>query len=134
MGPVRALAKARDELRAEHVRALMAAAMQLEAENPELFTSMVERVKSAGDMRVMIGDGNCAGSHGSECRDYVTSDSCLPIRSYLEHDLLPELPVDPNKRLFTVSLPGYYLQFVDEGIEVGACGAATREVKLEHEL
>lgn len=134
VGPVRVLAKARDAMRADHVRMITAAALQLEAEDPQTFDGLVERLRSAGDLKVMIGEGDCSGSHGKQCGDFETSNACLALREHIDQELLPELPVDPDRGRFSADLPGYYLSIVDDQLEIGSCGAVTREVFLEHGL
>lgn len=134
IGPARALAKARDAERAEHVRMLMASVMQLEAEDPQGFEALLARLRSAGDLRVPIGLGDCAGVHGPQCGDFVMSNACLTLREHIDQELLPELPVDPDRRYYSPELPGYYLSISQDQIEVGSCGAVTREVYLRHAL
>lgn len=134
LGPVRAVAKARDAARAEHVRLLMAGVLQLQAEDSEAYDALLVRIRSAGDLRVPVGMGDCTGIHGPQCGDFATSNTCLLIRDYLDDELLPELPVDPDGRYYSAELPGYYLRIVQDQVEVGSCGAVTREVYLRHSL
>lgn len=134
VSPVRALARARDAERAQHVRLLMAGVLQLQVEDSETYESLVERLRSAGDFKMPVGLGDCEGIHGPRCGDFETSNVCLSIREYLDSQLLPELPVDPDRRTYSAELPGYYVAIVQDQIEVGSCGAVTREIYLRHEL
>ncbi len=133
LGPMRVIAKERDIERAEHVRILMSSVLQLENEDPQKFAGLVEQLKGTGDGKVLIGSGNCAGAHGEQCADPVTSNACLNLREYVGEELLPAIPVDPNDQ-FSSALPGYYLAVFQNQLEVGSCGATTRQVQLRHAL
>ena len=132
IGPWQVLAKERDVKRTEHVRQIMAALLQLESDDEQTFDTLVARLRAAGDLKVMIGTGDCADSHGPQCADVVTSDACLLLRDFVGDEFLPVIPLDPEWKKFTAELPGYYVALFQGQLEVGSCGATTREVFLRH--
>lgn len=130
VGPARTLAKARDQVRTAHVRQLMTSVLQLELIDPVAYAKLVTDVQAQGDLRFMIGNSGCQGSHGSECHDAVTADDCLLVHEYFSQLLLSELPVDPLQNAGHPTVTGYYLSVVDEELEVGACRAAKEPITL----
>lgn len=121
LGPVRVLSQERDEVRTTDVRSLMNSILQLELVDPEAYDRLVSDVKAAGDQRVVVGQGDCSVSHGSECSDVLTADVCLSLDDYFPSLLLSSLPVDPKGEPYSTAYTGYYLQSLDQQLVVGAC-------------
>ncbi|MFZ2681816.1 MAG: hypothetical protein WAZ14_01865 [Patescibacteria group bacterium] len=130
VGPARQLAAERDAVRTEDVRGLMTKILQLELVDPEAYTRLEAAVQQAGDLRTVIGYGDCAGSFGRECADAVTSDSCLSLAEFFPDLLLASVPVDPAEGRYSAERTGYYLVTVAGELEVGACGAAKGPITL----
>ncbi|HRH32157.1 MAG TPA: hypothetical protein PLK06_02415 [bacterium] len=134
IGPVRALSKARDEIRTSHVRGLMTKVLQLELVDSEAYTRLVADVQAQGDLRSVIGSGTCGGSHGSQCLDAVTAEACLHAADYFPSLLLDEPPIDPKDSVYSSVVTGYYLLVKDDQLEVGACGASGDPIVLSTPL
>lgn len=134
VGPVRTLAKERDEVRTAHVRQLMTNVLQLELIDPEAYERLVADVRAQGDYRFVIGSAGCGGSHGPECSDAVTADECLLMSDYFPSLLLAHPPVDPKDNYYSQAVTGYYLGMSNGELEVGACGAAGEPIYLRKTL
>lgn len=131
VGPVRTLTQERDEVRTEHVRDLMTRLLQLELINPEAYEALVGEVRAQGDYRMVIGAGvSCGGSHGPECSDAVTADTCLHTDEYFSDLLLVAPPVDPRNNYYSQAVTGYYLAMHNGQLEVGSCGASQEPIVL----
>jgi hypothetical protein len=134
VGPVRTLAKERDEVRTEHVRELMTNVLQLELVDPEAYQELVTAVQAQGDLRFVIGNASCGGSHGPECSDAITSDECLMMGDYFPSLLVTNPPVDPRDSYYSPAVTGYYLATFQGELEVGACGAVKEPITLRKSL
>jgi hypothetical protein len=134
VGPVRTLANERDELRTEHVRSLMTKILQLQLIDPEAYDRLVTDVAAQGELRSVIGYGNCSGSSGRQCPAEVTAESCLSLGEYFPPLLLSSVPVDPWPARYSPEATGYYLAIVGAQLEVGACGAFGEAITLQKDL
>lgn len=130
IGPMRTLAKERDEVRAAHVRELMTSILQLELVDPEAYQKLVTAVQAQGDLRYMIGKTSCNGSHGPECSDAMTADECLVFGEYFPDLILKSPPVDSQRNYSSDTVTGYYLLVTNDELEVGACGAVLEPIML----
>lgn len=134
IGPVRVLSQERDEVRTADVRELMNNLLQLQIVDPEAYSTLVADVRAENGLRMILGDGDCATPHGSQCGAEVTADSCLSINNYFPELLLDHAPIDPRGEPFSANLTGYYFAVVDNQFEVGACGVYGEPITLHSAL
>ncbi len=130
VNPIRALAEQRDAIRTEHVRELMTKVLQLELIDPLAYASLLAEVRNQGDLRVVIGLGDCSGSHGPSCSDAITGDVCIAPSQYFPSLLLSTVPIDPQTKMYNATRTGYYLLANDGQLEIGACGASLAPISL----
>lgn len=117
--PALRFGNARDDRRVEDVRDLMQIVLGLEVENPEAFAAILGPSASG---RTMIGTSNdCSGSFEPLCPDDILRDKCLDLSLYTEE----YVPIDLNPE-FSSELTGYYIQFENNTLEIGACMPESR--------
>ncbi|MDP2632063.1 MAG: hypothetical protein Q8P30_04865 [Candidatus Uhrbacteria bacterium] len=123
--PARRLAERNDVVREDGVRDIMEVMLEMFYDDSTTFAAMIE--PTAYD-RVMIGTGEgCAGDFGLLCGDEAISDDCFNLSTSAIPDYISELPVDPNDEIYSVEASGYYLEFVDGALYVGACNPEARD-------
>lgn len=131
VNPAEEMAKANDQQRLHDVEDILQMMIELGVDQPEVFSSWVGQ---AANGRAMFGlDDSCAGSHGSQCSDEQLADTCLSTTFYTHPE--ESFPIDPLDEQFDVTKTGYYLDFVEGSLVIGACHPQAQEsIELRIEL
>jgi len=129
VNPAEEMAKANDEQRLHDVEDIMQMMIELGVDQPDVFASWVGQ---AANGRAMFGlDDSCAGSHGSQCSDEILANTCLSTTFYTHPEDI--FPIDPLHERFDVTKTGYYLDFQEGNLLIGACYPQTQD-KIELEI
>ncbi len=128
------LAKARErrnDVRADGVRAVMAALLQWSNDDPASFVTWKETLQAQGNEKYVISFGaSCDGSFSERCSDELVADTCIQFDA-LPDAYLAALPVDPVTKVLHGA---YYISFSSTDVEIGACQAEQAEVILQTDL
>ncbi|MFH1632018.1 MAG: hypothetical protein ABIA47_03320 [bacterium] len=123
--PGKLLKRQNDRVREEGTRDVMEIMLEMFYDDSESFAAMLGPA-AAG--RTMIGTGeSCEGDFGSQCGDDVLRDSCLDLAEHAVPDYINALPIDPRGSVYSADQTGYYLEFKDSTLYVGACNPEARE-------
>lgn len=134
LSPMKALSRERDVERTADVRHLMTSILQLELVDPAAYDRLVADAAAQVGERVVLGSGDCAGSHGQACGDSQTADTCFDTATYFPNLLLSEAPVDPKESSYSEAVTGYYVQVLAGELEVGSCGSSGDPIFLRKSL